>query len=162
MNRVAVDDTSRSETRVANIAEIRYVDEIIFPESWKREQDALLERHQTTQRARRLAELRHRLQTPWPSFLVRPGTLPPSWEEKDPAILQNHVDNLAALLKLSNMAREDYPNALALKTALILNAPLLDAGPGALGTLSLHPRLFVGVVAVFDRQHANTTPQESL
>jgi hypothetical protein len=140
---------------------IRYVDEIIFPESWQRAQDEWLERYQSEQRARRLADLRHRLLTPLPSFLAKPGTLPPLWEEKDPAILQDHVDNLAALLKLSKMAREDCPNALALRTALILNAPLLDAGPGALGTLSLHPSLFVGVVAAFDCQHANTTPKES-
>lgn len=134
---------------------------IIFPESWHREQNERLERYYARQRDRRLANLRHRLQTPFPTFLVKPGTPPPSWEEKDAAILQDHVDNLAALLKLSNLAREDYPNALALKAALILNAPLLDAGAEALGTLSLHPRLFVDVVAAFDRQQANSASKES-
>jgi hypothetical protein len=76
-------------------------------------------------------------------------------------MVQSHVEGLARLLKLSNMAREDYPNALALKAALIRHAPLLEAEPGTIGTLRLHPRLFEGVVAAFDRQHANAQKEAS-
>lgn len=133
---------------------------IVFPDWWHREQNERLERHYAKQRADRLAWLRHRLQTPMPSFMVRPG-MRECWQDEDAEIVQSHVENLAALLKLSNMAREDYPNALALKAALILHAPLLEAGPGPLGTLGLHPRLFVGVVEAFDRQQATTQGKES-
>lgn len=133
---------------------------IIFPEGWGREIAANIERHHAKNRAERLAFLRHRLQTPMPSFMVRPG-MRECWRDEDAKIVQSHVENLAALLKLSNMAREDYPDALALKAALILHSPLLEAGPGALGTLGLHPRLFVGVVEAFDRQQANTQGKES-
>lgn len=133
---------------------------IVFPDWWHREQNERLERYHAKQRARRLAELRHRLQAGLPSFMVRPGSRE-CWGEEDAAIVQDHAKTLAALLKLSNMSREDYPDALALKAALILHAPLLDAGPGALGTLGLHPRLFVGVVEAFDRQQQNAHGKES-
>lgn len=140
--------------------ETRYVDEIIFPESWKREENERLERYHAEQRARRLAELRHRLQAGLPSFMVRPGSRE-CWGEEDAAIVQDHAQTLAALLKLSNMDRGKYANPLALRAALILHAPLLEAGPEAIGLLSLRSPLFVGVVDALDRQQQNTHGKES-
>lgn len=127
---------------------------IIFPAWWQREHEQRLQRHVEAQRTRRLTELRYRLQTPLPAFLPGPGRKREVWRDEDAATLQVHVDNLAALLKLANMDRATHATAAALKTALIRNAPLLEAGAGALGTLGLPGDLFAGVVAAFDRQHA--------
>lgn len=124
---------------------------IVFPDWWHREQNERLERYYSDQRARRLADLRRRLQAGLPSFMVRPG-MRESWRDEDAAIVQDHAQTLAALLKLSNMDRGKYPDPLALRAALILHAPLLEAGPEAIGLLSLHSRLFVGVVNAFDCQ----------
>lgn len=133
---------------------------IVFPDWWHREQNERLERYYADQRARRLADLRQRLLMPVPSFMRPPGTRS-CWQDKDVAVVQRHVENVAALLKLTKMDRADYPNADALRVAIIRTAPLLDAGPGALGTLSLPLLLFVGVVEAFDRQRANTGPEEN-
>jgi hypothetical protein len=135
---------------------------IVFTDEWHRENAERLQRYYDNLHARRLADLRHRLRTPLPSFMIAPGTPPPRWHEEDAATVQMHVDNLAALLESSKLARKNYANAEALRDALIMNTPLLDVGPGAIGTLGLHARLFAGVVAVFDEQqsqlHGETPP----
>lgn len=97
--------------------------------------------------------------------MVRPGSRE-CWRDEDAVIVQGHVESLAALLKLSNLDRGMHPDPLVLRETIMRTAPLLDAGSGVIGTLSLPPHLFVGVVEALDRQQEKKckarSPIESL
>jgi hypothetical protein len=126
---------------------------IVFSESWQRERDERLGQYYAKDRSRRLEQLRHRLRTPFP--FGSPGDV-----EGITPHLDTHAQTLAALLETSGMERGDYESASALLAALILHAPLLNAGAAVIGLLSLHPAKFAKVVETFDHQQGNTAPPE--
>lgn len=127
---------------------------IVFPESWTRERDERLGQYYAKDRSRRLEQLRHRLRTPFP--FGSPGDA-----DGITPHLETHARTLAALLEKSGMKRGDYKSASALLAALILHAPLLNAGAAVIGLLSLHPAKFAKVVETFDRQVSNPAPAET-
>jgi hypothetical protein len=127
---------------------------IVFSESWQRERDERLGQYYAKDRSRRLEQLRHRLRTPFP--FGSPGDANGITPH-----LATHARTLAALLETSGMKRGDYERASALLAALILHAPLLNAGAAVIGLLSLHPAEFVKVVETLDRQRPNAADTES-
>lgn len=127
---------------------------IEFPPAWNRARDERLAQFYAKDRSRRLEELRHRLRTPF-----RFGSL--SDVDGITPHLETHARTLAALLETSGMKRGDYESASALLAALILHAPLLNAGAAAIGLLSLHPAKFAKVVETFDTLRNSTSSPES-